>query len=453
MSYKRFGRFYGFLQIIVPISFFFYYRKKQIVNSKNIPKRAPIIFAPNHQNTLMDPFVTSIYARRQTGFLARASAFKNPLVAKILNWLKMKPVYRPRDGMENLIKNDEVFKACYEVLSNNMSFIMFPEGSHNRKRHLRLFKKGFTRIALGAIEESNYKLKVKIVPVGLNYSDHLYQGGDLLIIYGNPIEVFEYIELYKENQPKAINKLKLEIHERIKELIIHIEDEEHYEMIDSLREIFRLEMIKKMILKRRNLLDQFKADKKTIEIIENYIPTHTEEVNTLGDKIKEYKYTLKTLKLKEFIFHKKGNNLFIAILKSILLIFISPIFVFSIINGFIPYYLIRYIIKHKTNDDHFYTAYKSTIGMFLFPIFYMLIVVPVIIIFNFKIGLLYYATLFITAKIALMIRLLYREIKLRWIYLYIKYTKTDTFNEIVSKRKEIISITDKIVELYIENTK
>ena len=110
MSYKRFGRFYGFLQILVPISFFFYFRKKQIVKFQNIPKRAPIIFAPNHQNTLMDPFVTSIYSRRQTGFLARASAFKNPLVARILNWLKMKPVYRPRDGMENLIKNDEVFK-------------------------------------------------------------------------------------------------------------------------------------------------------------------------------------------------------------------------------------------------------------------------------------------------------------------------------------------------------
>jgi len=446
MSYKRFGRFYGFLQILVPISFFFYFRKKQIVKFQNIPKRAPIIFAPNHQNTLMDPFVTSIYSRRQTGFLARASAFKNPLVARILNWLKMKPVYRPRDGMENLIKNDEVFKACYEVLSMNMSFIMFPEGSHNRKRHLRLFKKGFTRIALGAMEESDYQLKVKIVPVGLNYSDHLYQGGDLLVIFGKPIEVADYIELYKENQPKAINKLKIEIHEKIKELIIHIDDEEHYEMIDSLREIYRLNMIESLNLRKRNLFDQFNADKRTIEKIEKHLSNHLNAAEQIDNNIKEYKSTLYALKLKESIFYKNNKSFIIAILNSLLLLISSPIFAFSIINGFVPYYIIRFIIKHQIHDDHFYTAFKSTIGMFLFPIFYMLITIPVILLFNIKIGLIYYLGLFITAKITLMIRLLYRETKVRWIYLYAKHFKLDLFNKLILQRKGIIRIMDNIVE-------
>jgi len=446
MSYKRFGRFYGFLQILVPISFFFYFRKKQIVKFQNIPKRAPIIFAPNHQNTLMDPFVTSIYSRRQTGFLARASAFKNPLVARILNWLKMKPVYRPRDGMENLIKNDEVFKACYEVLSMNMSFIMFPEGSHNRKRHLRLFKKGFTRIALGAMEESDYQLKVKIVPVGLNYSDHLYQGGDLLVIFGKPIEVADYIELYKENQPKAINKLKIEIHEKTKELIIHIDDEEHYEMIDSLREIYRLNMIESLNLRKRNLFDQFNADKRTIEKIEKHLSNHLNAAEQIDNNIKEYKSTLYALKLKESIFYKNNKSFIIAILNSLLLLISSPIFAFSIINGFVPYYIIRFIIKHQIHDDHFYTAFKSTIGMFLFPIFYMLITIPVILLFNIKIGLIYYLGLFITAKITLMIRLLYRETKVRWIYLYAKHFKLDLFNKLILQRKGIIRIMDNIVE-------
>jgi len=446
MSYKRFGRFYGFLQILVPISFFFYFRKKQIEKFQNIPKRAPIIFAPNHQNTLMDPFVTSIYSRRQTGFLARASAFKNPLVARILNWLKMKPVYRPRDGMENLIKNDEVFKACYEVLSMNMSFIMFPEGSHNRKRHLRLFKKGFTRIALGAMEESDYQLKVKIVPVGLNYSDHLYQGGDLLVIFGKPIEVADYIELYKENQPKAINKLKIEIHEKTKELIIHIDDEEHYEMIDSLREIYRLNMIESLNLRKRNLFDQFNADKRTIEKIEKHLSNHLNAAEQIDNNIKEYKSTLYALKLKESIFYKNNKSFIIAILNSLLLLISSPIFAFSIINGFVPYYIIRFIIKHQIHDDHFYTAFKSTIGMFLFPIFYMLITIPVILLFNIKIGLIYYLGLFITAKITLMIRLLYRETKVRWIYLYAKHFKLDLFNKLILQRKGIIRIMDNIVE-------
>ncbi len=446
MSNKRFGLLYGLLQVLVPISFFYYYRKHTIVKHQKIPKKTPIIFITNHQNTLVDPFVVGIAAQRQTGFLARASAFKNPLVAKILHSLKMKPLYRPRDGMENLGKNDEIFKACFEVLSNQQSFAMFPEGSHDRTRHLRLFKKGFARIALGAVEESNFSLKVKIVPAGLNYSDHLYQGGDLLILIGEPIEVADYIETYKQNQPKAINELKKDVYNRIKTLIIHIEDLEHYEMIDSLRKIYRQEMQKRLNLENGNrLLKEFKADKKTIEIIENYIKTNKEEAAVFENKIKEYTHLCDNYRIKEQVFIYP-NNLFTAFSKTLLLLILFPVFVFSFINSFIPYFFIRYIIKNKVEDDHFYSAFKMAIGMFLFPIFYLLITIPVLILFGIKISILYYTGLFFTAMLALLTRQVFRNMKQNWIFVFEKFRKKESFRNLINLRKEIIQIMNKIVE-------
>jgi 1-acyl-sn-glycerol-3-phosphate acyltransferase len=448
IKYKRFGLLYGLLKVLVPISFFYYYKKIKIINQSKIPKKTPIIFTSNHQNTLIDPFVIGIYSYRLTGFLARASAFKNPLAAKILKSLKIMPVYRPRDGMENLNKNDEIFKACFEVLSNRQSFAMFPEGSHDRTRHLRLFKKGFTRIALGAVEESNYNLKVKIFPTGINYSDHLYQGGDLLVIFGNPIEVSDYNELYKQNQAKAVNDLKNEVHHKIKELMIHIEDMEHYDMIDSLREIYRYEMLKRLNLKRDKLYHEFKADKKTIEIIENYNKEHKEETNILDNKVKEYKQSLKELKLKEKVF-VKINNFFTVSLNSLLLIILCPVFVFSFFNSFIPYFFIRYVIKNKVHDDHFYSAFKSAIGMFLYPVFYLIITIPVFIIFGFIIGIIYYFSLFIATRIALFSRQLFRNTILQWNFLFSKHTKSNSFQNLLAQRKEIIRIMDEMVEINI----
>lgn len=447
MSNKRFGLLYGLLQVLVPISFFYYYRKHTIIKYQKIPKKTPIIFTTNHQNTLMDPFVIGIAAQRQTGFLARASAFKNPLVAKILHSLKMKPLYRPRDGMDSLSKNDEIFKACFEVLSRHQSFAMFPEGNHDRTRHLRLFKKGFARIALGAIEESNYTLKVKIIPAGLNYSDHLYQGGDLLINIGKPIEVSDYIELYKQNQPKAINELKKEVYHKIKELIIHIEDLEHYEMIDSLRKIYRPEMQKRLKQKKGNrLLKEFEADKKTIEIIENYIKTQKEEASVFENKIKEYLLLCEKLRLNEHAF-VNPNNLFTAFFKSLLFLILFPVFVFSFVNSFIPYFFIRYVIKNKVADDHFYSAFKMAIGMFLFPIFYLLITIPVLIMYGLKISILYYTGLFLTALLALFARQVFRNLILNWNFVFNKFRKTASFKHLINLRTEIIKMMNEIVEI------
>ena len=205
-------------------------------------------------------------------------------------------------------------------------------------------------------------------------------------------------------------------------------------------------MIESLNLRKRNLFDQFNADKRTIEKIEKHLSNHLNAAEQIDNNIKEYKSTLYALKLKESIFYKNNKSFIIAILNSLLLLISSPIFAFSIINGFVPYYIIRFIIKHQIHDDHFYTAFKSTIGMFLFPIFYMLITIPVILLFNIKIGLIYYLGLFITAKITLMIRLLYRETKVRWIYLYAKHFKLDLFNKLILQRKGIIRIMDNIVE-------
>jgi hypothetical protein len=59
----------------------------------------------------------------------------------------------------------------------------------------------------------------------------------LTVVYGKPVEVSEYHQLYRENPEKAFNVLRERLSVEIKKLMVHIESVDDYESIDELRSI------------------------------------------------------------------------------------------------------------------------------------------------------------------------------------------------------------------------
>ena len=57
-----------------------FYKRIIVEGKEHIPVGCPVIFAPNHQNALMDPLVVHFAARMQTVFLARADIFRIPIL-------------------------------------------------------------------------------------------------------------------------------------------------------------------------------------------------------------------------------------------------------------------------------------------------------------------------------------------------------------------------------------
>ena len=90
---------------------FLYYRKTYYVNTKNMPSNGtPLIVVSNHQNSLNDALAI-LYSTdiRRLRFLARADVFKHPIASKVLYFFGLLPVFRQRDGMENVKNNLNVF--------------------------------------------------------------------------------------------------------------------------------------------------------------------------------------------------------------------------------------------------------------------------------------------------------------------------------------------------------
>ena len=211
-----------------------FYRKVIVLGRENINPDDALIFAPNHQNALMDALAVLFTHKGQPIFLARADIFKRKSIAAILYFLKILPVYRIRDGFSSLKGNDEIFTKTIDVLRNKNGLVILPEGDHAGFRRLRQLKKGICRVAFQSDEATGFTLKIKLIPVALEFSNYSRFRQVLTVEYGKPIEVSEYFDSYKLSPERALNELRSRLSDEMKGIMVHIEEDD-YEAIDELR--------------------------------------------------------------------------------------------------------------------------------------------------------------------------------------------------------------------------
>ena len=224
-KYKNIHHFdllYAILRPLVDFFFLNYYRKVEVRNRKVVTYDQPIIIAPNHQNALMDALAILFSDKGQPVFLARADIFKNKTTAAILHFLNIMPVYRIRDGVESLSQNDEIFMATLNILRDKHRLCLMPEGNHGDKHRLRPLVKGIFRIAFMAQKDYGKNQGIRIIPVGIDYSEYEKFQQTLFVNYGQPIEVSEYFELWESNAALGINALKDRLAAELSKLMIDI---------------------------------------------------------------------------------------------------------------------------------------------------------------------------------------------------------------------------------------
>lgn len=159
-----------------------FYRRVEIVGLEHVPRDAPVIFAVNHPNGLIDPLFVLCYAPREVSFLAKAPLFRYPLIGWFVKLFDSIPVYRKQDKVTG--SNEETFARAREILEHGGGVAIFPEGTTHSDARLRELKTGAARIALGASLPD-----LAIVPVGIYYSAKGTFRSDALVLFGAPLQV------------------------------------------------------------------------------------------------------------------------------------------------------------------------------------------------------------------------------------------------------------------------
>lgn len=226
------SRFYSFLKIFVDWSVKSSYRKYQVEGIENLPKDGYSIWAANHTNALMDPMVMLSTSKQPKVFVARADIFKKKNVVKILSFLKVMPIYRIRDGIEAVKHNNESIEIATNVILDHVPFVIYPEATHRPKHSLLKLSKGIFHIAESVIEKAKDGKPVYIQPIGIEYGDYFRFRSTVLIRFGKPFNITEYLNEHSD-QPQPVTMLNMRevLTRKLAELIVYIPDDEDYDAV------------------------------------------------------------------------------------------------------------------------------------------------------------------------------------------------------------------------------
>ncbi len=361
---------YDLLRTYVRVCIALFYRKIKITSKHKVPGTGPFIFAPNHQNAVMDTMAILYATWVDPVFMARADVFNNALVASILRFLKILPVYRIRDGFREVKKNDAVFREALGVLKRKNPLCIMPEGNHGDKRRLRRLVKGIFRIALQAQENAKDE-HVKILPVGIDYSSYTAYQSDLLINFGNLVDVHEYLPLYNQNPALAINELKDHVAREMRKLMIDIKNLELYHEYYAMKGIYNKTMRKQMNIRKNNLYNRFLASREIIRNLDEACEKYPGLIRSLTDKIRNYQKGLGRFGLADRTMDPDHRNSILPVFETPMLILLLPLFFYGLINNLIPC-LISITLTRKAKDRQFHSSIKFVAGILLFPLFYLL---------------------------------------------------------------------------------
>ena len=333
------------IRAYIRLGLFFYFKNVKVINAKNVPKSGAVLFLSNHQNALLDALLIAAKNGRFSYFLTRASVFKNPVISKILKSLLMLPVYRIRDGWNNLPKNNAIFSKSATLLKEENAMVIFPEGSHNIRRTVRPLSKGFTRIIFETFEYCP-DLRLQLVPVGMNFV-HAEKFGDSASIYfGCPISIT--LEDTK-NVNKVTGALRQRIFDKLCQLTTHI-DADHYDTI----------------LKK---LEEVKVDFLDPESVNRCINSNFERCESSSSRD-------------------------LSILKQCFKFFM-------ILALIVPYIVWKWVVQPKIKEIEFTSTFRFAIAISLVPIYVLILAILLFFLVGLNWALLYFFGVLVLALLAI----------------------------------------------------
>jgi len=351
------------------------FRQVEYFGKENIPLDGAIIYAANHTNPLLDALAVLAIDKHAKVFVARADIFQNPVILKFLTFLKMLPINRKRDGIENLSKNEEVNYIVISALGDKVPFCIMPEGTHRLKLGLMPLVKGIFRIALQANDTFGQTMPVYIVPVGMSYGHFLRNGTSMLVQTGEAINVTQFVKDNSEaNIAQQINTLRDTLSEQMKKVILNISDEQNYEGI--------LQLMQLQGGKDRSLKNRFFTAQKNITNIENRLKTSPEQTQTILDKAKEFSALRHKLGIEMNSILKK--NITQSILANLFLLLIGlPYFLFCALVTSPITLLSEYLCK-KFEDPAFHNTVRFLVTLAMLPVSLLLFSIIVFTVFTWK---------------------------------------------------------------------
>jgi len=199
-----------------------YYSRIEVEGRERLPRGGAVLFVANHPNSLMDPALIGYTAQRPVHFFAKAPLFDVPVFGALMHALGMVPAYRGQDDKASVRKNLETLDVGTKYLGRGEAVGIFPEGKTHDREGLEQVRTGAARIAWPAVQSG---AAVMIVPLGLNYARKESFRSAIWVRVGEPLDARAWLQARGEEERPAIRSLTEEIDRRLKQVVIHLNEE------------------------------------------------------------------------------------------------------------------------------------------------------------------------------------------------------------------------------------
>ncbi|XOV67270.1 MAG: lysophospholipid acyltransferase family protein [Fluviicola sp.] len=361
---------YRLLKIIVGVGIRLFYRQIRVIGREHLETKGPKILLANHPNTLMDAWMLGHICNQRIYYMAKGTFFNTRLKRWVLGGLGLIPINRKTDGRVDGVSNTDSFEACYRLLEEGKTLVIFPEGNSYQERLLRKLKSGAARIALQTELRNDQKLGLQIIPIGLNYTEPEKFRSSVLANIGAPINPCPYVELFKQDTLKAARRLTEEIRVSMTRLLVNSERKEEEALVEGIVDILSSEYVK---VPEKGVERDVKEMREVFEQINAIRVSQPWKIKEIELLVESLKIRIEHLHIKsDFLDRKYRTSVFVRQLVSSFFVLLvgSPVFVFGIFHNYLQYKLVDFLVLKWVKDIEYYAPVSVLFSLFFYPLFY-----------------------------------------------------------------------------------
>ncbi len=366
---------YAFVRFVGRFWIWFFFKAVEVRHPERVPREGPVLLCVNHPNNLIDSLLVGALIPRQVHYMATASLFRNPLLARFLRAVGVIPVYRRQDDPDKMDRNVETFEASFQALAEARLIAIYPEGTTHAEPRVQRIKTGAARIALETEHRHDGKLGLALIPVGLTFEARKSFRSRVLVSFGEPIEFHPYLDHYRKDPRKAVDAVTTAIQWAMEGQVIHVKRIDADDLVRAVEALYRDELIRELQEERgfsSRQIDILRLTRAIVDAVQHFKERDPERVERIWQRIQEYKALLAEYRIKD---QAVRSRLRVAPLRrrlrvSGLRLLGFPVFAYGATVNALPYFVPRWIARTFTRKETDYATARFLSSMVLLPFFW-----------------------------------------------------------------------------------
>jgi glycerol-3-phosphate O-acyltransferase / dihydroxyacetone phosphate acyltransferase len=400
---------YRTMRGLIRLALGFYFRRIEQFHAERVPAAGPVLFTSNHPNSLTDSFVIGASARRKVNFVATVQLFRFTPLRWLLTRCGVIPINRVTDNARAMRTVTNTFEACFQVLERGEAVGIFPEGITYEDSQMREVKSGAARMALELEHRHQARLGLQVVPAGLTYSAKEVYRSDVLVHFGEPIRVTDFLAGYAEHRKECIQKLTAEIERRLHALVLHLPQLEHARVVAGVKRLY----LDRLLLGHGIIhepvsprAEELLVTQRIVAAVERVYRLQPERAAAFSAKLDAYERWLRRLRISDehlALFPDKRKLVGQSIGWAVVAVLAAPLALYGWLHRLIPYAIVRWAVRRFTQPGK-HRAQTSTAaitaGIVAFGLFYGLCVAVVHCVFGWPVSFWYALSLPVASLVA-----------------------------------------------------